>query len=87
MSTPASDQVKLAFQAHGAAGSIVRDTPKEAAMAYFQSFPKSRKCSVIQGEVNGHFFTVRYGRASKGEWPQSYKDVTKAKAPTLGEEQ
>lgn len=54
-------------------------------MAYFEAHPKSRKCSVIEGTADGYFFTIRYGRASQGEWPKSYKDVTKAKAATLGD--
>lgn len=85
MSTQSSEKSNLAFQAHGAAGSVVRPTAKEAAIAYFEAYPKSRKCSVIEGSFDGHFFTVRYGRASLGQWPQSYKDVTKANAATLGD--
>lgn len=66
-----------AFQAHGNAGTMTRTTPKEAALAYFEAYPKSRKCNVIEGEQDGAFFVVRYGRQSEGNWPKSFKDVTK----------
>lgn len=72
-----------AFQAYGKAGKVTRDTAREAAQAYFQSFPASRKCDVIEGEADGHFFTVRYGRASEGDWPQSFKGVTSKTAKDL----
>ena len=71
---------KQAFQAWGNAGKVTKDTPQQAAQAYFQAFPKARKCNVIQGEQDGGFFVVRYGRASLGDWPTSYKDVTKKQA-------
>ena len=32
---------------------------------------------VIEGEADGHFFTVAYGRASEGKWPKSWKNVTR----------
>jgi hypothetical protein len=72
-----------AFQAYGTAGKVTRETPRAAAVAYFEAFPTSRKCSVIEGEADGGFFTVRYGRASLGQWPQSFKDVTKKTVATL----
>jgi hypothetical protein len=72
-----------AYQAFGKAGRITKETPRKAAMAYFEQFPSSRKCDVIQGETDGPFFRVTYGRSSNGEWPESYKDVTKKTASTL----
>lgn len=66
-----------AFQAYGHAGKVTRDTAKQAAESYFIEFPKSRKCDVIQGESDGLFFTVTYGRKNDGEWPTSYKNVTR----------
>lgn len=72
-----------AFQAHGTAGSRTAETPRAAAQAYFDSFPSSRKCNVVEGETDGNFFTVRYGRKSEGDWPQSFRDVTKKSAADL----
>lgn len=72
-----------AFQAYGNAGKVIRDTAPDAAVAYFEQFPNSRKCNVIEGTVSDNFFTVRYGRASTGDWPKSYKDVTKKQAAEL----
>lgn len=65
------------YQAYGMAGSVVDATPRRAAAAYFSNYPKSRKCDVIEGVQDGHFFTVTYGKASEGKWPSSYKGVTK----------
>lgn len=73
-----------AFQAYGNAGKVTKPTAKEAAKAYFEVFPKSRKCDVIEGTDDGQFFTVSYGRKSEGKWPTSYKDVTKKTAETIG---
>lgn len=72
-----------AFQATGKAGSVVRQTAREAAVAYFESFPTSRKCNVVEGHTDGPFFVITYGRKSEGKWPLSFKDVTKKQAHTL----
>lgn len=72
-----------AFQAYAGGSSVTRETPKQAAMAFFEQNPGKRKCNVVEGTVDGRFFTVKYGRASMGEWPQSFKDVTKKMAATL----
>ncbi len=66
-----------AFQASGAGASVVADTPRAAAQKFFSIWPTKRKCTVTSGEIDGHFFTVKYGRASAGEWPRSWRDVTK----------
>lgn len=74
-----------AYQAYGNAGRVTGNTPREAASLYFERFPSSRKCNIDQGEQDGVFFTVTYGRASLGEWPASYKDVTKKTIGSLPE--
>jgi hypothetical protein len=61
-------------------------SPRAAAEAFFVAFPDKRKCNVIEGKTDGHFFTVTYGRTSEGEWPQSYKDITKKSAANLPHE-
>ena len=71
------------FQAYAKDSVITRDTPRAAAMGFFEKYPNKRKCSVIEGEVEGAFFKITYGRASQGEWPQSWKDVTKKTALEL----
>lgn len=73
-----------AFQAYGNAGRVTKPTAREAAAAYFEQWPTSRKCNVVQGETDGAFFTVSYGRASEGKWPTTHKDVTKKTAATIG---
>lgn len=75
-----------AYQAYGTAGRVTKSTPRQAATAYFQQFPTSRKCDVVEGEQSEHFFTVKYGRASNGEWPKSFKAVTKKTANDLPDE-
>lgn len=72
-----------AYRAYGKSGHVTHATPRAAALAYFDSFPASRKCNVVQGKVDGQFFTVTYGLASDGQWPTSYKDVTKKTAGDL----
>lgn len=74
------------FQAYGKAGRVTAATPRKAAQAYFEMAPTSRKCSVVEGESDGAFFTVRYGRSSEGDWPSSWRDVTKRQVPTLPDE-
>ena len=58
-------------------GTKTANTPKAAAIAFFSTHPSARKCNIVEGESDGAFFTVRYGRASQGEWPQSWKEVTR----------
>jgi hypothetical protein len=72
-----------AYQAYGKAGRVTKPTPRQAALAYFDQWPTSRKCDVIQGETDGNFFTVKYGRASNGDWPESFKGITKKTASEL----
>lgn len=72
-----------AFRASSKHGGVTASTPREAAQLHFEKFPQSRKCDVIQGTVDGHFFTVAYGRASLGQWPTSWKDVTKKNIDSL----
>lgn len=65
------------FQAYANGSNVTRDTPREAAEAFFVAFPSKRKCNVIEGVSNGSFFVVTYGLNAGGEWPQSWKNVTK----------
>lgn len=66
------------YQAHAKNyGNVTRNTPRQAAQDFFDKHPKARKCNVTEGVEDGIFFTVTYGRASEGQWPQSWKDVTK----------
>lgn len=67
-----------AYQAYGKAGCVTSEkSARDAAQAYFAQFPRSLKCDVIQGKTDGLFFTIAYGRKSEGQWPESYKAVTK----------
>jgi len=72
-----------AFQAYAKDAKVTRATPQAVAVAFFELFPSKRKCDVIEGETDGAFFTIKYGRASMGEWPQSWKGVTKKTALEL----
>ena len=75
-----------AYQAYAHECRVTKDTPRQAADAFFAQYPNKRKCSVIEGELDGHFFTVSYGRASEGKWPASWKDVTKKAVADLPNE-
>ncbi len=65
------------FKAYSKQGHVTADTPEQARTAFFATFPKARKCDIIQGTYDGLFFTVAYGRKSLGEWPAFFADVTK----------
>ena len=66
-----------AYRACGTEGCALENTPRAAALAFFTKFPTKRKCDVIEGTYDGLFFTVSYGRVSEGQWPASWKNVTK----------
>jgi len=66
-----------AFQAYANDCSASALSAKKAAQKFFTNFPSKRKCNVTEGVVDGNFFTVTYGRKSDGEWPQSFRNVTK----------
>ena len=68
-----------AYQAYSSRGQVTAETPCDAAAAFFDKFPTARKCDIVEGEKDGAFFTVAYGRIS----PKSWKDVTKKTAATL----
>jgi hypothetical protein len=73
-----------AYRASAKDGSAVTAaTPRAAALAFFARFPGKRKCHVIEGHTDGLIFSVVYGRASLGQWPQSWKDVTPKTAGAL----
>lgn len=68
-----------AYQAYAKGGfKVTADNPHDAAFKFFRQFPNKRKCNIIEGVHDGAFFTIRYGISSNGEWPRSYKDVTRA---------
>ena len=71
------------FKAYAPGHSVMAETPRDAAIKFFTMYPTKRKCDVIAGESRDGFFTVTYGRASVGEWPQYYKAVTKKTAIDL----
>lgn len=71
-----------AFQAYAKGASVTGITPRAAARKFFERFPERRKCNVTEGETDGMFFTVRYGR---NERPQRWTDVTKKMVETLPE--
>jgi hypothetical protein len=72
-----------AFQAYSKHGKTTAKTARQAAISFFNTFPQARKCDVIQGQDDGQFFTVTYGRTSEGRWPLSFKDITKKTIDSL----
>lgn len=72
-----------AFQAWAGNSRTTKESPQAAAIAFFEAHPKKRKCNVTEGTYDGTFFTVTYGRKSEGQWPLSWKDVTKKTAHDL----
>lgn len=71
------------FQAYAEGCRITAESPRAAAEAFFKSFPKKRRCSIAEGTVDGHFFTVAYSLNSQGQKPQSFRDVTKSHIASL----
>lgn len=71
------------YQASAKGDTVTATTPKGAAQLFFQRFPNRRKCNVIEGVVDGPFFTVVYDRDN---WPLSFKDVTKKTMTDLPDE-
>jgi len=72
--------IQTAYRASASGGRYVTaSTPSEAAELFFATFNKARKCDVIEGVKDGHFFTVAFGRTSPKQW----KDVTKNQAGEL----
>jgi hypothetical protein len=68
-----------AYQAYAKGGfSVTAENPHDAAYKFFQEFPNKRKCNIIEGDHKDGFFTITYGPVSNGEWPKSYKDITRA---------
>lgn len=55
------------------------DTPRDAAINFFNAHPAKRKCSVIEGWDDGQAFVVKFGNP----WPKSWKDVTRKTIPTI----
>jgi hypothetical protein len=72
-----------AYQAYAAGVSCSAPTARKAAQQFFERFPSKRKCNVIEGKIEGDFFVVSYGRRSDGNWPESFRDITKKTAANL----
>jgi hypothetical protein len=50
-----------AFQASSKHGNVVRNTARQAAIAFFFQFPTARTCTVREGEIAGELFIYSYG--------------------------
>lgn len=73
-----------AYKAYGAQGDCAsKSTPKAAAEAYFEKYPSSRKCDVVEGTTDGVCFTLACHIARPDKRPQSWKGVTKKSASQL----
>lgn len=70
----------MAFQAYAESNNCTHETAQGAVIAFFQQFPKRRKCNIIEGKIDGSFFSVAYGPNNR---PRSFKDVTKKMIDTL----
>jgi hypothetical protein len=60
-----------------------RDTPREAALAFFEANPRARKCNVTEGELDGQFFSVRISTLAAGGSARRWVGVTRQAANTL----
>ena len=71
-----------AYQAYATGACVTSDTPSNAALEFFETFPNKRKCTVTEGHVDGQFF-VRTFNLREGRSPRRWENVTKKMAPTL----
>lgn len=62
-----------AYQAYSHEFRVTAETPRKAAEQFFENYPAKRKCDVTEGEIDGNFFRVAFGRNAS----QRYVDVTK----------
>lgn len=80
-------KVTVCFSAYGKQGRVVADSPAQAARGYFERFPSSRKCTVVEGHIEGGFFVTSYGGGLSygyaSNWPQSFRDVTRKTLESL----
>lgn len=60
----------------------VTTSPRDAANALFQAFPKARKCSVSEGWTDGYCFTMVIGGDESSRY---WREVTKRTAAELPE--
>lgn len=68
------------FQAYATGvRSCYADTPRGAAINFFNAHPTKRKCSVIEGWDDGTCFVIKYGNP----WPKTWRDVTRKTIPTI----
>lgn len=69
-----------AYRAFGAGAGCTANTPRAAAVMFFERFPTKRKCDVREGEASGDgFFTVVLGKGAGAKW----NNVTKRTAHDL----
>jgi hypothetical protein len=81
MTTDTTTKQITKFRAYAKdAPSTYGESPHEAALLFFSRNPKKRKCSVIEGYIDGPAFVTAY---TPGNWPYSAHDVTKANLYTL----
>lgn len=68
------------FQAHATGvRSTYADTPRGAALNFFNAHPTKRKCDVIECWDDGVSLVIKFGNP----WPKSWKGITKKTADTL----
>lgn len=68
------------FRAHATGvRSTYADTPRGAALKFFNAHPTKRKCDVVEGWGDGESFVIKFGNP----WPKSWKNITKKTADTL----
>lgn len=74
---------KTEFRAYTKDCDAYGDTPQQAAQNFFNSYPSKRKCNIIEGLCDGHFFRTEY---KPEKWPKSFKDITKKQIQNLPNE-
>jgi hypothetical protein len=69
-----------AYRAYASQAGVTAESPRAAAAKFFGSFPKKRKCNVIEGETDGAFFVLRLSRLTAS---RRWDDVLKSQVAGL----
>lgn len=57
-----------AFRASANGAGYTAETPRAAAQKFFAEQPTRRKCTVLEGELDGAFFVLKFGVGGGRSW-------------------
>lgn len=64
-----SNEIKpTGYMAYANDCKVIAPAALDAATEFFNKWPTKRKCDISEGTIDGHFFTVAYGRNAGKHW-------------------